>query len=203
MTIHVTIYARSSPDCPLPVDKQIERLKCDAAEHRWTVEHVFADRPTTVRKGQDRRPGEQALVQAIRGGGIDRVLIRSIDRIGKSLTDLVGFLETCHSAGVAVYLDQERIDSAETNGLTLFDLSTMMASHLRQSRRDRILSGQTAARSLSIRFGRPPIAKPKVEKAKQFLAAGKGVREIARMTGISPASVCRIKTSMNAEVARI
>ena len=69
--------------------------------------------------------------------------------------------------------------------------------HLRQSRRDRILRGQAAARALSIRFGRPPIAKAKVEKAKRFLAAGKGVRQVARMAGISPASVSRIKTSMN------
>ena len=38
--------------------------------------------------------------------------------------------------------------------------------------------------------------------AKQGLAAGKGVREIARLSGISPASVCRIKNSMNTEVAR-
>jgi phage antirepressor YoqD-like protein len=56
---------------------------------------------------------------------------------------------------------------------------------------------------LSIRFGRPPIAKPKVEKAKQFLASGKGVRQVAKMAGVSPASVSRIKTSMNAEAGRI
>ena len=193
----VAIYARSSPDCPLSENEQIERLRTIAAERGWTVTGVFADRPTTVRKGQDRRPGEQALVEAIQSGAIDRVLVWSIDRIGKSLVELVGFMETCRSAGAAVYLDQERFDSAETNGLSLFDLSAMMAVHLRQSRRDRILRGQAAARALSIRFGRPPISLPKVERAKQGLAAGKGVREIARMAGISPASVSRIKTSMN------
>jgi hypothetical protein len=42
-----------------------------------------------------------------------------------------------------------------------------------------------------------------VEKAKQFLAAGKGLRESARLAGISPASVSRIKTAINTEVARI
>ena len=42
-----------------------------------------------------------------------------------------------------------------------------------------------------------------VEKAKQFLASGKGVRQVAKMAGISPASVSRIKTSMNAEATRI
>ena len=45
------------------------KLKRIAAERGWTVEHVFTDHPTSVRKGQDRRPGELALVQAIKSGG--------------------------------------------------------------------------------------------------------------------------------------
>jgi DNA invertase Pin-like site-specific DNA recombinase len=167
MTVHAAIYARTSPDCPLSANEQIERLRTIAAERDWTVVHVTTDRPTSVKKGQDRRPGELALIETVRSGGIDVVLLWSIDRIGKSLVELVGFMETCRSAGVAVYLDQERIDSAKTNGLSLFDLTSMMALHLRQSRRDRILRGQVAARAVSIKFGRPPIAKPKVKKAKQ------------------------------------
>jgi DNA invertase Pin-like site-specific DNA recombinase len=167
-----------------------------------TVEHIFTDRPTAVRKGHDRRPGERALIEATRSGSIDKVLAWSIDRIGKSLVELVGFMETCRLHDVSLWVEEQRLDTATSNGMSLFDLSTMMASHLRQSRRDHILRGQAAARSLSIRFGRPPLTKPKVEKAKQFLTAGKGVREIARLAGISPASVSRIKTSMTSDVTR-
>jgi DNA invertase Pin-like site-specific DNA recombinase len=198
----VAIYARSSPDCPLTADEQIKHLTTVAIERGWTVAHVFADRPTAVKKDQDRRSSEQALVAAIRSGAIDRVLVWSIDRIGKSLADLVTFMETCRSACVAVNLYDEGFDSETSNGLSLFDVSALLAHHLRQSRRDRILRGQAAARALLIRFGRPPIAKPKIEKAKQFLASGKGVRQVAKMAGISPASVSRIKTSMNATAAR-
>jgi len=60
----------------------------------------------------------------------------SLCRIGKSLPELVAFLETCRSAGVAVYLDQEKIDSAETNGLSLFEVSKLFALHIRQGRRE-------------------------------------------------------------------
>jgi DNA invertase Pin-like site-specific DNA recombinase len=202
MIIRTAIYARTSPDCPLSLEEQIERLRTVAAERGWTVGHVFSDRPTTIRKGQDRRPGELALIEAIRSGAIDRVLVSSIDRIGKSLVELVGFMENCRLHDVSLWVEEQRLDTATSNGMSLFDLSTMMASHLRQSRRDHILRGQAAARSLSIRFGRPPLTKPKVEKAKQFLTAGKGVREIARLAGISPASVSRIKTSMTSDVTR-
>jgi DNA invertase Pin-like site-specific DNA recombinase len=202
VTSRIAIYARTSPDCLLSADEQIERLRAIAAERGWTVGHVFSDRPTTIRKGQDRRPGELALIEAIRSGAIDRVLVSSIDRIGKSLVELVGFMENCRLHDVSLWVEEQRLDTATSNGMSLFDLSTMMASHLRQSRRDHILRGQAAARSLSIRFGRPPLTKPKVEKAKQFLTAGKGVREIARLAGISPASVSRIKTSMTSDVTR-
>ena len=130
-------------------------------------------------------------------------MIWSIDRVGKSLIDLVKFMETCRSACVAVNLHNEGFDSETSNGLSLFDVSALLAHHLRQSRRDCILRGQAAARALSIKFGRPPIAKPKVEKAKQFLASGKGVRQVAKIAGISPASVSRIKTSMTGDVTRI
>ena len=52
----VAIYSRSSPDCPLSEDEQIERLRTIAAERGWTVRSVFSDRPTAVKKDQDRRP---------------------------------------------------------------------------------------------------------------------------------------------------
>ena len=203
MIIRTAIYARTSPDCPLSLEEQIERLRTVAAERGWTVGHVFSDRPTTIRKGQDRRPGELALIEAIRSGAIDRVLVSSIDRIGKSLVELVGFMENCRLHDVSLWVEEQRLDTATSNGMSLFDLSTMMVHHLRQSRRSKILSGQASARALSIRFGRPPIAKQKVDRAKQFLASGKGVRQVARMAGISPASVSRIKTSLTSDGVRI
>jgi DNA invertase Pin-like site-specific DNA recombinase len=188
------IYARSSPDCSLSTDRQIDELKRFAAERGWAVEHVFTDHPTLVKKGQDRRPGELALVHAIQSVAVEKVLMWSLCRIGKPLTELITFLETCRSAGVALYLDQEKIDSAETNSLSLFEVSKLFALHIRQGHRDRILRGQAAARALSIRYGRPPLGKSKVEKAKLELTARKGVRQVARLAGISPASVSRIKT---------
>ena len=83
---------------------------------------AFTDRPTSAR-GPDRRPGEAALIDAIRNGTIDRVLIWSVCRIGKSLPDLVCFMETCRTAGVArVDRMSKRIDTETSNGMSLLDL---------------------------------------------------------------------------------
>jgi DNA invertase Pin-like site-specific DNA recombinase len=157
---------------------------------------VFTDRPTTVRRGLDCRAGEVALLDAIRSGAIDKVLIFGIDRVGRSLADLAVFMEACRTAGLSLWLDEQGLDTAGSNGLPLFDGTEMMALHLRQSRRDRILRGQAEARSLSIRFGRPRIANAKVEQARIALAADKGVRQAARVAGISAASASRLRTTL-------
>src|ERR1700693_5960538 len=109
MTSRVAIYARTSPDCLLSADDQVQRLKTVTAERGWTVVAVFTDRPTSTR-GTDRRPGEVALIDAIRNGTVDRVLIWSVCRIGKSLPDLVSFMEMCRTAGVGLYLHAEGWD---------------------------------------------------------------------------------------------
>jgi hypothetical protein len=96
-----------------------------------------------------------------------------------------------------LWLDQRALDTARSNGLPLFGVTEMMAYHLRQTRRDRILRGQAAVRG-NVRFGRPPIAKTRVEKARIALAAGKGVREAARHAGISAAWASRLKTALGA-----
>ncbi len=203
MTVRIAIYARTSPDCLLSVDDQVQRLRTVAAERGWTVSQTFTDRPTTVR-GTDRRPGEAALINAINDGAIDRVVIWSVCRIGKSLPDLVTLMEVCRTAGVSVFMLEQGIDTETSNGMSMLDFTAMMALHLRQSRRDRILRGQAAARSLSIRFGRPPIPTSKIEKAKTFLAMGKGVREVARLAGgISPSCVSRIAASLRSTAAAI
>jgi DNA invertase Pin-like site-specific DNA recombinase len=198
MAIRAAIYARTSPDCPIHADKQVELLKSVAMLRGWMIGHVFIDRPTTAR-GPDRRPGESALIRAIRSGEVKRVLVSSMDRIGRSLVELVGFLETCRTAHVSLWADQQGIDTEQSS--MLFDVGTVLALHVRQSRRNKILRGQSAARSLSIRFGRPPIALSKIERVKRELGAGRGVREVARLTGISAASVSRLKRSMGSTAA--
>jgi DNA invertase Pin-like site-specific DNA recombinase len=195
MTIRAAIYARSSPDCSLSNEDQVERLETVAGERGWTVTQIYSDLPATMKK--DRRPGELALIEAIRNGTINKVLIWSIDRIGRSLIEMIGFLDVCRVAGVGLHFHDQGLDTETSDGLSLFDVAAMMSLHVRQTRRDRILRGQAAARALSIKFGRPPISLAKVEKAKRELAAGRGVREAARLAGISAASASRLKNSMS------
>ena len=196
MTISAVIYARSSPDCPATAEQQVEHLRMIATERGWMVTGVFTDHPMTVKKGRERRPGETALRDAIRYGGVQKVLIWSIDRIGRSLEELVRFLEVCRSAGASLWLDDQMLDTTRSNGLSIFDIAEMLALHVSQSRRAKILQGQAAARKLHVRFGRPPIPVRKLERARTFLATGKSLREVARLAGISASAVGRLKNAV-------
>jgi DNA invertase Pin-like site-specific DNA recombinase len=149
MTITAIIYARSSVDCSASAEEQAECLQAVAASRRWTVKRMFSDHPMPMKRGREQRPGETALLAAIRSGGVNKVLMFSIDRVGRSLPELVGLLETCREAGVEVYIHDRRIDTATSNGLSLFDFGQM--------------------------------------------GTGRGVRETARLSGISAASVSKLK----------
>jgi DNA invertase Pin-like site-specific DNA recombinase len=106
MLMNAAIYARTSPDCPLSAEDQIECLKTIADQQGWTVTKVFTDRPMPMRKGKERRPGEAALLDTIRSGGVQRILVWSIDRVGRSLDELVEFIETCRVADVGPHRAQ-------------------------------------------------------------------------------------------------
>jgi DNA invertase Pin-like site-specific DNA recombinase len=194
--MRAAIYARPSLDYPLPVDRQIDQLKAVAAERGWDFVQEFTDRPNTVRKGVDCRPGQEALINAVRCGRVDVVCVSSICRLGKSLIDLATCLEACRAAQVGVWFDDQQIDTS-TSSLSVFNVSELLALHLRQLRRGRILAGLASSRALGIRSGRPPLGRGRVQRAERELAAGKGVREVARIVGISPASASRLKTSLS------
>jgi DNA invertase Pin-like site-specific DNA recombinase len=183
----------------MSADEQIERLHAVARERDRTVAKAFTERPATVKK--DWRSGESALIEAIGSGTVEQVLIFGIDRIGRfigrsghfhgSMPDgwriamagrtAVGYRWIEWSADIRRDGDDGAPSAPEPPGS------------------DFAWSGE--ARSLSIRFGRPPIAKAKVEKARIALTAGKGVREAARLAGISATSLSRLKNSMGAALA--
>ena len=79
----------------------------------------------------------------------------------------------------------------------------MLAHHLRQSRRDQNIAGSGCGTCAVDQVWPATDLGNQGTESQAVLAAGKGVRQVARMAGISPASVSRIKTSMSAEAAGI
>src|SRR5262252_9585899 len=102
MTISAAIYVRTSAECPASIGEQRERLQGIADRHEWSIARTFTDRPMPMKRGREQRPAEAALLQAIRAGRVKRVLIWSLDRVGRTLPELAMFLELCRLTGVDI-----------------------------------------------------------------------------------------------------
>jgi DNA invertase Pin-like site-specific DNA recombinase len=82
----------------------------------WQIVRVYKDRGISGAKGKDERPEFDALHKAAARREFDVVMAWSVDRLGRSLQDLVGFLSEIHAAGVDLFLHQQGIDTTSPGG---------------------------------------------------------------------------------------
>ncbi len=123
---------------------------------------------------------------------IDVVMAWSVDRLGRSLQDLVAFLGDLRASGVDLYLDRQGIDTTTPGGKALFQMMGVFAEFERAMIQERVHAGLARARAEGKRLGRPKVSR-KVERA--ILAArtmGKGINRIASDLGVGSSTVQRV-----------
>ena len=72
-------------------------------------------------KGREKRPAFDRMLKDATRGRFDLVMAWSVDRLGRSLQDLVGFLGDVHAQGIDLYLDRQGVDTT-TPPVTPFDV---------------------------------------------------------------------------------
>jgi DNA invertase Pin-like site-specific DNA recombinase len=126
----------------------------------------------------------------------------SVDRLGRSLQDLIGFLGEVHGAGVELYLDRQCVDTSTPAGKALFQMLGVFAEFERSIIQERIRAGIAKARAQGTKsgkaFGRPRIPAKKEASVRALLAAGHGIRKTARLAGVGNETVSRIKRELAA-----
>jgi DNA invertase Pin-like site-specific DNA recombinase len=102
VTIRCAIYARYSSDQQreASIEDQIRICRARAEREGWTVVEVLTD--AAVSGSTTLRPGYQALLQAMRGGGIEVVLAESLDRFSRDQEHIAAFYKHASFAGVQV-----------------------------------------------------------------------------------------------------
>jgi DNA invertase Pin-like site-specific DNA recombinase len=79
-----------------------------------------------------------------------------VDRLGRSLHDLLGFLNELHKLGVDLYLHQQALDTATPTGRAMFSMCGVFAEFERSLIRERVKAGQMRARASGKRLGACP-----------------------------------------------
>jgi DNA invertase Pin-like site-specific DNA recombinase len=115
MTKRIVLYARVSTDGQT-CDNQLHELRKIARRHKWKIVGEYVDHAVSGANGRDRRPEFDNLLKAAVRREFDVVAAWSVDRLGRSLQHLVGFLDELHAKGIDLYLHQQGIDTTTPAG---------------------------------------------------------------------------------------
>jgi len=174
---------------------QERELRDIASRMGWEIGRVYKDHGISGAKGRDRRPAFDALCQDAAKRQFDIVMAWSVDRLGRSLQDLVGFLSELHALRIDLFLHQQGIDTTTPAGKAMFQMMGVFAEFERAMIQERVRAGLKRAVSEGQTLGRPPIA-PDLEKRihDTLKAPGRteGVRKIAARFGVAVGTVQRI-----------
>src|SRR5947207_11316747 len=177
----VALYLRVSTG-EQTVENQRRDLEAAVERRGWRVVAEFCDEGISGANGRDKRPGFDKLCRAIVRHQFDIVAAWSVDRLGRSLQDLVAFLGELHGAGVDLFLHQQGLDTTTPAGKALFQMMGVFAEFERSMIQERVRAGLRRAKDDGKKLGRPPIA-PELEKrireALHRPGRTEGVRKIA------------------------
>ena len=191
MRKRVAVYVRVSTNDQTTRNQQRE-LREIGKRHGWQIVDIFEDAGISGAKGRNQRPGLDALLRGVARKDFDVVAVWSVDRLGRSLQDLVGFLQELHAKGVDLYLHQQGVDTTTPGGKALFQMLGVFAEFERALIRERICSGLARARAEGKRFGRPRVGPDIEAKIRAERREGKGIRRIAAHLGIGVSVVQRV-----------
>jgi DNA invertase Pin-like site-specific DNA recombinase len=174
---------------------QERELREVASRMGCEIVKVYKDHGISGAKGREKRPAFDALCRDAAQRKFDMVMAWSVDRLGRSLQDLVGFLSELHALRIDLFLHQQGLDTTTPAGKAMFQMMGVFAEFERAMIQERVRAGLWRAKDEGKRLGRPRIA-PDLER--RILAAlrepgrTEGVRKIAVRFGVDPGTVQRI-----------
>ena len=172
---------------------QERELRQVAERAGWEIVKVYRDHGISGSKGRNKRPAFDALHKAAARREVDIVMAWSVDRLGRSLQDLVAFLSEIHAAGVDLFLHQQGLDTTTPAGKALFQMMGVFAEFERSMIQERVRAGLRRAKDDGKKLGRPRIAPQLEERILAALKAGETIRGVADKFDVNPSTVQRIK----------
>ena len=119
------LYLRVSTDGQT-VDNQRLALKEVCEQRGWQIVHVYSDNGVSGSKTRAQRPGLDGLLKDASRGRFDVVIAWALDRLGRSLMDLLDTLSELEAVGVALVLHQQAIDTTTPGGKLIFGIASSL-----------------------------------------------------------------------------
>jgi DNA invertase Pin-like site-specific DNA recombinase len=175
------IYSRVSTDSQT-TENQTRELRVYAARMNYQIVAELSDNGISGSKGKKDRPGYARLCEMICRKEIDIVLAWSVDRISRSMTDLLSFLAELKAKNVDLFLHQQNLDTSTPAGRAMFQLLGVFSELETSILKERIHAGLNRARAEGRKLGRPSVANtPQVIASVKLLRQnGYSIHKIAR-----------------------
>lgn len=191
------------------VENQRLALTKTAEYKGWDIVGEYSDEGISGAKGRDKRPGLDALLKDATRRKFDIVAAWALDRLGRSVKQVIETVSEIESAGVDVYLEKQAIDTSTSAGRLFFHIMAAVGQFERDIIRDRIAAGIDRVKTKGTKSGKPigrPRGPSRFKKGKKkgqikpvkdqdrilkMRAADVSVREIAKRLNISTNTVQR------------
>jgi len=195
------IYVRVST-VEQETDLQETELEEYAERRGWSYT-LYRDHGQSGAKSN--RPALTALMNDLRRRKIDVVVVWALDRLARSLKQLLGIAEECRSLGVDLVSLKQNVDTTLPAGRLTFQVLGAVAEFEREMLRERVKAGMAQARRVGKHIGRPVNRKlllADIEKMTVLRSQGVSVRKLASEFGTSQWRAARLtKTAVLARVS--
>jgi DNA invertase Pin-like site-specific DNA recombinase len=192
MTRRAALYLRVST-LDQNTDNQEIQLREVAGRAGYDITRVYRDHGISGAKGRAGRPQFDALCKDAARRKFDLVMSWSVDRLGRSLTDLLEFLKEIHALRIDLYLHQQGLDTTTPSGKAMFQMMGVFAELERSLIRERVRAGLARARASGVRLGRPRVGADKEARIRELLHQKVGICRAAKMVGVGTGVVQRIR----------
>lgn len=173
-------YARVSTQ-DQNLDLQLEALT------KAGCKKVFDDK---ISGSRAERPGLTKALEMLREG--DTLVVWKLDRLGRSVKNLVDLISELHRQGVQFKSLTDAIDTGTPSGRFFFHVMASLAEMERDLTIERTRAGLEVARQLGRKGGRKrQMTDSKIESAKKLLATGVPPRDVAKNLGVSVPTLYR------------
>jgi DNA invertase Pin-like site-specific DNA recombinase len=179
MSVQVVGYARVS------TKEQDLSLQLDALT-KHGCDRVFTDKLSAAKQ----RQGLADALDYLRAG--DTLVVWKLDRLCRSLPDLIGISEQIQQKGAALVSITESIDTSTPAGRLYFNILGALGQMERELIQERVKAGLSAARKRGKIGGKPRVSQDKLELARRELSEGRTYPDVARIIGVHPQTLYRL-----------
>lgn len=177
---------------------QLDALRGVGVESRDVFSDVTSGARTAVQ-----RPGMKRLLEYAESG--DTVVVWRIDRLGRSLMDVLNTVNLLREHGVKIQSVSDGIDPETSSGRMMLGMLATLAEYERELIIERVYAGIAAAKANGTRFGRPPlnpdVVAAKLEIVNDARAKGRTAQEAAKLVGWSRATLYRHQLAASSPAA--